>query len=87
MKIKPWTWMLLCLILVDSIFTVYIGRESNPLILWTMNKFNISLSVAMIARIFYCFPLLYILNKMDFSRLTFVLYSGIYILCTGVQFI
>jgi len=84
--IKPWTLALLFLIIVDSIYTIYIGSEGNHLILWTMNKFNISLEYAMGIRVLYCMPLLYILNKTDFSKLTFILYICVYLILAGVQF-
>lgn len=86
MKIKKWTIYLFLLIIADSIFTIFVGRESNPIILWTMNTLHLSLVWSMVIRIFYCIPFLYILNKTNFSRITVFLYLGIYFLLSGVQF-
>ena len=84
MKLKPWTIGLLILIIMDSIVTSYIGGEYNGLILWTMKTFNLTLNQAMIARIFYCLPLVMLLNYTAFSKLTVVLYIGMYVILTGV---
>lgn len=83
---KKWTIALLLLIIADSIFTIFIGRESSPIILYIMKSFNISLEITMIIRILYCLPFLYIVNKYNFSRFTFLSYIGIYMIASGVQF-
>ena len=81
--------MLLILIIVDSIYTSHIvklgAEEANQLILWAMNTFNWTLDTAMVMRIFFCMPFLYILNRWDWSRFTLFCYLGIYILLTGMQ--
>ena len=84
MKLKPWTIALLLLIVLDSIVTTYIGTESNMLIMWTMKTFDLTLKQAMIARIFYCLPLVIALNYTDFSKITVFLYIGLYIVLSGV---
>lgn len=84
---KKWTLALLLLIIADSIFTIFIGRENNPLTVWAMNFFNMSLPLVMVVRVLYCLPLLWILNRTEFSRLTFLLYIGIYTIFSGVQFV
>lgn len=80
MELKPWTVGLLILIIVDSIVTSYIGTETNPLILWTMETFNLTLNQAMVARIFYCLPLVAIINYADFGKLTVICYIGLYLI-------
>jgi len=86
-SIKPWTWALLGLIILDSIFTIWWGYEGNPLIVYTMNKFDISLIWAMVIRVFYCIIPLYIINKYDWSRFTFIFYIILYLSFTLGQFI
>ena len=85
--IKPWTWLLFVLIVLDSIYTIFIGHESNPFILWVMNICNMDLEWAMVVRVFYCMIPLYIVNKYDWSRATFFCYITIYAVLSGVQFI
>ena len=83
----PWTIALAILIIIDSIHTIFVGSESNPLILWVMSNFDLTLNTAMLMRIVYCLPLLYILNKTDWSRFTFFAYAGIYLVLSGAQFL
>ena len=76
--------------MIDSVYTAHIvnagiAKEGNPLIVWTMNAFNWSIDVAMIARIIFCIPFLYILDKWDWSRFTVVCYLCLYVLLTGLQ--
>jgi hypothetical protein len=85
LKIKPWTIALAVLIIIDSIYTVIIRFEANPFILWTMDKFTLTLNQAMVARVIYCLPLLYILNKTNWSKFTFFAYIGLYIVLSGAM--
>jgi hypothetical protein len=78
--------MLLILILIDAIATTYIGTETNPLILWTMDTFGLTLKQAMYAKIIYSLPFLWILNLTDWSRFTFFAYIGLYMVLVGFQF-
>jgi hypothetical protein len=78
--------MLLILILIDAITTTYIGTETNPLILWTMDTFGLTLKQAMYAKIIYSLPFLWILNLTDWSRFTFFAYIGLYMVLVGFQF-
>lgn len=78
--------MLLLLILIDCIVTVRIGEETNPLILWTMDVFELTLRQAMYAKMIYSLPFLLILNATDWSRFTFFAYIGIYFVAVGFQF-
>jgi hypothetical protein len=88
LKLKPWTIALIILALIDSIVTVYIGDESSVLILWVMTTFDLTLAQAMIARIFYLAPFIYLLDKQtDLSNLMFVLYIAIYLAFVGVQWL
>ena len=78
--------MLLILILIDCVATTYIGTESNPLILWTMDFFGLTLKQAMYAKMLYSLPFLLILNATDWSRFTFFAYIGLYFVMVGIQF-
>lgn len=84
-RLKPWTVALLVLILIDSLITSHIGSESNPLILWTMKTFGLTLDQAMIFRIIYCLPLVVLINHMDFGKITIICYVILYIILTGFQ--
>ena len=87
-KLKPWTIALIILLIVDSIYTVFIGHEASFIILWVMNQFDATLNQAMVARLFYCLPFLYFLDKQtDFSKFTFFIYIGLYFALSGAQFI
>ncbi len=89
--LKPWTICLLLLILADSVYTSYIVKtgkavEGNPLIFKCMEWFGWSIDTAMIIRIFYCLPFLWILNRWDWSRFTVFCYLAIYMGMVGIQF-
>lgn len=80
MKINKWTIILFLIIVIDSITTFFVFEyESNFSIVWVMELFNLNLAEAMVARVFYCLPLLFLVNlKIKWSRLTCVLYSSIW---------
>ncbi len=84
-NLKPWTIVLLVLIMIDSVVTSYMGTETNALILWTMKTFGLTLNQAMIVRIFYCIPFLVVLNWKDWSKATVFCYIGLYAVLTGLQ--
>lgn len=84
---RKWSIALLILIIVDSISTVYFGFEANPLILWFMGLFNITLKTAMIIRPFTLLPFVYIVDKYNWSRFTFLVYIIIYVLVVGCMII
>jgi len=86
-RIRPWTLALFMLIVLDSIFTMFIGTEYNSSILWFMSTFSVSLNATMLIRIFYILPFLYFLNLYDKCKIAFISYVSVYILFTGVQFI
>ncbi|MCK4777620.1 MAG: hypothetical protein KAS39_04525 [Actinomycetia bacterium] len=81
MKFKPWTIALIILVAADSALTVHIGAERNPVILWAMDTFDLSLKAAMLARLIYLFPLIVFINYKDLCKLTFLAYLSIYIIC------
>lgn len=83
--LRPWTIALLFIILLDSIITSYIGMEANPLIIWTMKTFDLTLNQAMVARILYCLPLVALINHMDFGKITVLCYIAIYVILVGLQ--
>jgi hypothetical protein len=85
MKARWWTIGLAIVILLDSIVTVKMGSEANPLILWVMKTFDISLSVAMVLRLVWCAPLLYIIDRWEFSKITMLCYLGVYLALVGLQ--
>lgn len=83
---NKWTILLLLIVIIDSISTVYIfGMESNPLILWVMKSFDLSLKSAMIWRIVYYLPLLFILDKTKYSKHVFISYLIIYSGALGIS--
>lgn len=88
LKLKPWTYALIVLAIVDSIFTVMVGSEHSFILLWVMTTFDFTLNQAMVMRIFYLVPLLYFLDKQtDFGKITFFLYIAIYFGLAGAQFL
>lgn len=82
---KPWSIILLLIIIADSLFTIYIGTETNPLHLWIMSKFDLSLAQAMILRVFYLLPFVWIINKWYEAKYVVIMYISIYILSFGAQ--
>lgn len=79
--------LLLALIIVaDSYVTMKIGTELNPLILWCMKKFDLTLAQAMFWRAIWCLPLIYIIYKYGKAKLTVGLYLAVYAIFIGVQF-
>jgi hypothetical protein len=86
LRLKPWTIALLILIIVDALVTIHIGTETNPLITGTMKLLGLSLFQAMIIKIFYSLPFVYILNRTDWSKFTFFAYLGLYGVLVGFQF-
>lgn len=88
LKLKPWTIALIILAIVDSMITLMMGIEGSFIILWVMSNFNLTLTQAMIARLFYIAPLLYFLDKQtDFSKLIFFIYIALYFFFSGAQFL
>jgi hypothetical protein len=75
-----WSYVLLVIIIADSLLTYYIGGERNPVILFTMDKLGLSLGWAMIIRVFYCLPLVLIIDrfKHKMSIWALILYLMIY---------
>lgn len=84
---KNWTIALLLLIILDSITTIYIGKEFNFVILYIMNVFNMTLKEVMTIRVFYLLPFVYMVHKFGYSKITFILYMVVYFFGVGVQFI
>lgn len=78
--INYWTIILFFLIVIDSMFTIYIGSELNPTILSVMDLFDLNLEKAMILRVYYCLPLLFVLYCVNscYSKFTFLSYITIY---------
>ena len=60
---NPWSYALLAIVAVDSLVTYYIGGERNPLVLFAMEKLNLTLGTAMVVRVIYCLPLVIALDK------------------------
>ena len=61
---SKWSYLLLAIVILDSILTYYVFEfEGNPLILFVMNKWNLTLGAAMIIRCFYVLPLIFFLDR------------------------
>lgn len=74
-----WTLILILIIIADSFLTIYNGVETTPMILSTMDFFNLSLKTAMYLRLLYIAPFVYIVHKWNYSKITTLAYIGIYI--------
>ncbi len=78
--------ILATIIILDSIVSAYMGTEVNPLIFWSMNKFDLTLNQAMFWRIAWCLPLVYLVYKYRKALLVLNLYLTIYVSLAGIQF-
>jgi hypothetical protein len=76
-----WSYLLLTLIVLDSIITHFVGTEQNIIILFAMNKLHLSLGQAMILRVIYCLPFVFILDRLaeKLTPLCFGLYLFLYL--------
>ena len=82
---RYWTIALIGILIADSAVTVFIGHENNPLILWVMSTFDVPLKEAMILRLLFCAPLVYIVDKYKWSKFTAQCYIALYIILAGLQ--
>lgn len=73
----------MAIIVADSVFTVFIGREANPVIVWAMDLLRLDLKSAMIWRVVYCIPFLWVINWSGRSKQVLVLYVAIYAVSAG----
>lgn len=73
-----WTVVLIGLLVLDSVFTVFIGVEKNPLILYLMEVMSIGLAGAMAVRIVYCLPLVYIVHRYRKAKTAVIAYLALY---------
>lgn len=82
MKTK-WSYVFFVVIIIDALTTIYLfGEEANPIILWTMKVFDLSLEGAMIAKIIYSFPLLFFVDYFGRSKwviIALISYIGVYV--------
>lgn len=70
-------------ILADSIFTVYIGTELNPILLWIMDLFNLHLAEMMFWRTFVIWIAIYFLYNVGFeNKYLIFMYITLYGICT-----
>lgn len=74
-RLDRWVIILLSILVADSAITVMIGSELNPLILVTMDAFGVDLGSAMVLRLLYLAPPVYIIAR--WSSPKFV--SGLYL--------
>lgn len=76
-----WSYILLAIVVADSLVTYYIGGERNPLILFVMEKFDLTIGAAMVVRVVYCLPLVIVLDKFEhrISMWTLTLYLTVYL--------
>jgi len=82
-----WTFILIIVVIADSLFTIYIGEESNPIILAIMGSLSISLPIAMLLRLYVLAPMLYIIDRCELSRFVVCLYLVTYAIWTIVSII
>ena len=75
-----WSYVLLLVIIVDSIVTYYTGGERNPLILFAMERFGLTIGPAMAVRVIYCLPLVIAIDRFEqrTSMWALLLYLTIY---------
>jgi len=70
------------LILLDSIVTARIGREANPILLWIMGLFSLSLGQMMFWRTAAIWAAIYFLYRAGFqNKYLLVMYSALYGIC------
>ncbi len=76
-----WSYILLVIVIADSLVTYYIGGERNPLILFVMEKFDLTLGAAMVVRVIYCLPLIIAVDRFEqkTSMWALILYLTIYL--------
>lgn len=70
-------------IVADSVFTVFVGGEASPIVLWAMRVFGLDLAMAMAWRLVYCLPLVCIVGWAGRSRQVLVMYLSIYVISAG----
>lgn len=75
-----WTALLLLALISDSAFTAFLGGEASPIMLKAMQWLHIDLNAAMVLRLFYCAPLVFIVDRYQKSQLTLVFYCALYVL-------
>lgn len=75
--------MLSAVIVADSVFTVFVGGEASPIVLWVMRVFGLDLATAMAWRLVYCLPLVCIVGWAGRSRQVLVMYLSIYVISAG----
>jgi len=78
-----WTLALSAVIVADSVFTVFVGGEASPIVLWAMRVFGLDLAMAMAWRLVYCLPLVCIVGWAGRSRQVLVMYLSIYVISAG----
>lgn len=78
MKNPKWTTALFLLLAADSAITVYIGAEASGLTLWVMGALRIDLATAMVLRLIYALPLLYIVDRYYNPKIVILAYVVLY---------
>lgn len=78
-----WTLALSVVIAADSVFTVFIGEEASPIILWAMSLFDLSLEAAMAWRLVYCAPLVCLVGWAGRSKHVLAMYLSVYVISAG----
>lgn len=78
-----WTLALSAVIVADSVFTVFVGGEASPIVLWAMRVFGLDLTMAMVWRLVYCLPLVCIVGWAGRSRQVLAMYLSIYVISAG----
>jgi hypothetical protein len=89
MNNKTFSIILLTIIVADSVVTSIVGEEVNPIVLWLMKTFDLSLNGFLIWKVIISGALIYWLSKQYYSYVKFATYSyiGIYTFFVGIQFL
>lgn len=70
-------YLLLFLVIADSLFTLHIGKEANPLLLFIMKSFDLSLLQMMIARTLILSLLIYFVHLFASKWIKYVIIAYI----------
>lgn len=74
-----YSYLMLFVVVLDSIFTIHIGKEANPLLLFIMNIFNLSIVKMMIYRTLGLSCLIWFIYKYSRKCMKYVLFSYIFL--------
>lgn len=88
MNNKMFAWLLFFIILTDSIVTAHIQEETNPIVLWQMGIFNLTLNQYLFWKVVLSGVAIWFLSgQHSYIKLTTYAYIGMYTLLVGFQFL